>query len=161
MPHAKILYDQFIKFSPSDVNDYYLGKIIINIILFLFHSSFFIIWINRSSRLWRCGWRGGNTEHDWVSSDVTWVFQMPRLSFQDALMMIMPLTGEHTRYLNRPEIGFLCWSDVKLSFQVMTVFRVWRCSGSVCPQVGAVIKIQAFFRASKARGEYRMLGKFT
>lgn len=29
----------------------------------------------------------------------------------------------------------------------------------MCPQVGAIIKIQAFFRANKARGEYRMLGK--
>lgn len=30
----------------------------------------------------------------------------------------------------------------------------------VCPQVDAVVKIQAFFRASKAREEYRMLGEF-
>lgn len=29
----------------------------------------------------------------------------------------------------------------------------------LCPQVGAVIKIQAFFRANKAREEYRMLGE--
>uniref|UniRef100_A0AAQ5XAE7 IQ motif containing GTPase activating protein 3 n=1 Tax=Amphiprion ocellaris TaxID=80972 RepID=A0AAQ5XAE7_AMPOC len=31
------------------------------------------------------------------------------------------------------------------------------CSNCVCPQVGAVIKIQAFFRANRAREEYRML----
>lgn len=29
----------------------------------------------------------------------------------------------------------------------------------VHPQVGAVIKIQAFFRANRAREEYRMLGE--
>ena len=27
-----------------------------------------------------------------------------------------------------------------------------------CPQVGAIVKIQAFFRANKAREDYRMLG---
>lgn len=31
----------------------------------------------------------------------------------------------------------------------------------VCPQVGAVVKIQAFFRASKAQEEYRKLGEWT
>lgn len=32
---------------------------------------------------------------------------------------------------------------------------------AVCPQVGAVIKIQAFFRASKAQEDYRRLGELT
>lgn len=36
------------------------------------NNSFSVI--NRSSRLWRCGWRGENIELDWVSSDLMWVF---------------------------------------------------------------------------------------
>lgn len=31
----------------------------------------------------------------------------------------------------------------------------------MCPQVGAVVRIQAFFRANRAREHYRMLGEFT
>ena len=33
------------------------------------------------------------------------------------------------------------------------------CFTCLWPQVGAIVKIQAFFRANKAREEYRMLGK--
>lgn len=64
-----------------------------------------IICINRSSRLWRCGWRGENIELDWVSSDVTWVFPISLLSFQDALMMLLRLSRD-TKYLNRSENRF-------------------------------------------------------
>lgn len=69
-----------------------------------------IICINRSSLLWRCGWRGENIELDWVSSDVTWVFPISLLSFQDALMMLLPLSRD-TKYLNRSENCF-CISSV-------------------------------------------------
>uniref|UniRef100_A0A4W6DHS1 IQ motif containing GTPase activating protein 3 n=1 Tax=Lates calcarifer TaxID=8187 RepID=A0A4W6DHS1_LATCA len=38
-----------------------------------------------------------------------------------------------------------------------SVSMVMVCSNCVCPQVGAIIKIQAFFRANRARDQYRML----